>query len=467
MKNAFKNSEVRLSKIQPPTIFSAVKQVSIDDETIALRKEKIIGNMRAANVDYLLIYADKEHGANFEYLTGFIPRFEEALLILPISGQAFLLLGNENMKMAQHARIDATAVHVPYFSLPNQPMSNSKTLQELLMESGIQRARKAGIVGWKLFTSSLDDNAALFDVPYYIIDALQKIISPDAALVNATHFYIGGQRGARVINNANEIAHYEYGANLASHCMLSALDAIAPGKTETEIGRHLAAEGQPNTVVSIAAAGERFVKANLYPSDRQIGIGDKMSLTTGFKGGLSSRAGYVVERAEQLEESERDYLEKVVFPYYRAIVAWLENIRIGMPGKELYALIEAVLPKERYHWSLNPGHLVSDEEWQCSPIYPDSDELISSGMLFQIDIIPSVTGYAGVSAEEGVALADAQLRHEIASRYPQVWQRMQQRRDYIRQMLKINISDEILPMSSTVGYLRPFLLDKNRALQCC
>nr|NLJ02706.1 hypothetical protein [Bacillota bacterium] len=42
--------------------------------------------MQDAGLDFVVIYADKEHGANFSYLTGFSPRFEEGLLIVAPSG---------------------------------------------------------------------------------------------------------------------------------------------------------------------------------------------------------------------------------------------------------------------------------------------------------------------------------------------------------------------------------------------
>jgi hypothetical protein len=35
-----------------------------------------------------------------------------------------------------------------------------------------------------------------------------------------------------------------------------------------------------------------------------------------------------------------DYLDVVAKPYFRAVVSWLENLRIGMRGGEMYALIE-------------------------------------------------------------------------------------------------------------------------------
>ncbi|WP_193588339.1 M24 family metallopeptidase [Yersinia hibernica] len=466
MKKMIAQRQIKLSLVNVPQRLNAATKVAINDSTIAARKAKIIANMIQANIDYLLVYADKEHGGNFEYLSGFIPRFEEAALVLHVSGEVYLLLGNENLKLSQYARVSNTAIHVPYFSLPNQPMDNSKTLVELLAETKIRQAKKIGVVGWKLFTSKLDDNSQLFDIPSFILTAIKESVASSTLVVNATSLFIGSDTAARVTNNANELAHYEYGANLASNCILSALTAVDIGVTEKQLGACLADEGQPNTVVMIAATGERFEKANLYPSDKTVQLGDKVSLTTGFKGGLSSRTGYAVSQADELPVAERDYLDKVAIPYYATVITWLENIRIGMSGKEMYALVEAVFPKEQYHWSLNPGHLVADEEWLCSPIYQGAEEKVRSGMLFQIDIIPSVKGYAGVSAEDCIALADQPLRESLAADYPDVWQRIQKRRDYLRNILNIHLSEEVLPMSNTVGYLRPFLLDKYSALQC-
>ncbi len=87
-----------------------------------------------------------------------------------------------------------------------------------------------------------------------------------------------------------------------------------------------------------------------------------------------------------------------------------------------------------------------------------------SGMLLQVDIIPSVPGYGGVSAESTVALADDALKTEIQRQYPEMWERIQQRRAYLKQVLGIAVSEDILPMCSTVAYLRPYLLDKTCAL---
>ena len=246
--------------------------------------------------------------------------------------------------------------------------------------------------------------------------------------------------------------------------MLQAMNQIALGKTEMEVARALSDLGQAHNVVTIMATGERFVKANIYPSNKVIKRGDKLSLTTGYKGGLQSRGGYAVSQASELPEEEKDYLSAVAQPYFNAVKTWLETIKIGMQGQELYNKIEEVLPQEKYGWTLNPGHLSADEEWMSSPVYPQSTERIESGMLFQIDIIPSVPGYGGVSCESGIFMADESLRKEIQEAYPDIWARVQNRRAYIQKELGITLCDEILPTSSATAYLRPFMLDKTLAL---
>jgi hypothetical protein len=115
-----------LSAVAQPTVWHDVPSVTLSDETLRQRKARVLAQMRQHGYDTLIVYADKEHGGNFEYLTGFIPRFEEALLVLHREGEAVLVLGNENLKLAAFARLENRAIHAPWFSLPNQPMSNEK-----------------------------------------------------------------------------------------------------------------------------------------------------------------------------------------------------------------------------------------------------------------------------------------------------------------------------------------------------
>lgn len=459
-------SEARfeLIAVPAPKTFPNVETPVISDEVMTQRLKKILNALHQHKLDAVIIYADKEHGGNFEYLAGFIPRFEEALLILTADGQLSYVMGNENLKLVPHARNSGKCLHAPVFSLPNQPMDNDAPLSEVLAQAGLKNGNQIGVVGWKLFTSKLSDTQYQFDVPAFILEAIIETAGDRKKVVNATSLFISPADGARRLNTASEIAFYEFGANLASTNVMAALDQIEPGKTEKQIGHWLSADGQPGNVVMIAATGERFADACLYPSDKQIQRGDKFSLTVGFKGGLTSRAAYVVADENELPPAVADYLSALAIPYYRAVTSWLETLRPGLTGGELYQTIENVMPKEKWHWHLNPGHLVADEEWLCSPVSADSAIKLESGMIFQIDIIPSLPGYGGCSIEDTVALADATLRKELQSHFPEVWQRMETRKAYLHDVLNITVSEDVILLSNTVGYLRPFLLDKDRAL---
>lgn len=453
---------IKLKEVEAPKPEEGLIPVMLSDETMQNQKARLLESMQKDGFDAVVVYADLEHGSNFEYLCGFLPRFEEALLILHANGKAFMVLGNENLNKAGKARIEAVPIHMPHFSLPNQPMQTEKSVAQILASCELEDAEKIGLIGWKNFTSHVEDNHLLFDLPYFLVEAL-KTVCGKAQFANAAYLLIG-ENGVRTTNNANEFAHYEYGAALAGNCILKTMDRLKVGKTEMEMAETLAADGQRHSVVTIMATGARFEKANLYPGNKQIQCGDKISITTGFKGGLQSRAGYAVECAEQLPEKEQDYLKAVAIPYFQAVKTWLETIKIGINGNDLYEAVEAVLPKEDYGWTLNPGHLCADEEWMSSPIYPQSEETLQSGMLFQIDIIPSVNGYGGVSCESGILLADEQLRKAIAKEYPAVWERIVKRRAYMQEVLGIRIQEDVLPTSMATAYLRPYLLKKEMAL---
>lgn len=454
---------IQLNQIKMPTLTKQVVPVDLTKETMEKRKQALLDLMSKEEIDTVIIYADREHGANFEYFTGFIPRFEEALLVIHKDGNAFLLLGNENTKMVNYSRIPATLIHVPFFSLPNQPMENDASLESIFRKADIKEDSKVAVIGWKNFTSQFENNLYLYDVPYFIIDTLKTIINNDKNLVNGSELLISPVYGIRTVNNANEIAHYEYGATLAGIGVLNTINSVEPGKTELELANNLLIDGQPNSITTICATGDRFTDAIIYPRNKQVCLGDRFSTSVGYKGGLSSRAAYVANNKEDLPLDERDYVDVLAKPYYQAAATWLETIHVGAEAKHVFNTIEKVLPKHKYHWELNPGHYVGDEEWMSSPFYPESISTIKSGQLFQLDIIPKVEGYGGASCEDGIAVADQALRDELSKDYPDVWDRMVRRREYLKNELNIAISDDILPLNDVVAYYRPYLLNHQLA----
>jgi Xaa-Pro aminopeptidase len=455
-----KAQDVTYEKIQEPPCESVYGPVDLTDATMQERKGKVLAIMKKENIDTLIIYADREHGANFGYLTGFEPRFEEAVLVLHQSGNVFLLLGNETLRMGEFTRIHATVLHVPHFSLPDQPMETTLSLEKIFEHAQIKEGMKIGIVGWKVFTSPMEKNENIIEVPYFIVESIKKIIVNYGSISNCTYLFINADNGVRTINNANEIAHYEYGSTLASIGVKQVIDNIELGLTEIELAKYLSAYGQPNSVQSICATGKRFLNAVVAPRVNKVCMGDPFTTTMGLRGGLTSRAGYVVSCSDELPREVSDYMDKLAKPYYAAAATWYESVGIGIKSGDIYNIINEVIPKKIYGWTLNPGHLTSDEEWLSSPFYSGSEIVLKSGMMLQMDIIPKISGYGGINAEDGVVLANRQLKEELQELYPDVWERFCIRRKYMKECLGIAVMPELLPLSNLCGYLRPYLLNK-------
>src|SRR3954466_5591958 len=85
----------------------------------------------ARGYDRLVIYADREHSANLSWLSGFDPRFEEAVAIVGSSGDPAILIGNECWGTAGAAPLPMRRVLFQDLSLPGQPRDRSRPLREI------------------------------------------------------------------------------------------------------------------------------------------------------------------------------------------------------------------------------------------------------------------------------------------------------------------------------------------------
>src|SRR5262249_18497692 len=87
---AIELAEIALPEFGLPRVEPIIPAATYEARVAAARQRAA-----AAGHEALLVYADREHFANLAYLTGFDPRFEEALLILLPEGSPTLLVGNE------------------------------------------------------------------------------------------------------------------------------------------------------------------------------------------------------------------------------------------------------------------------------------------------------------------------------------------------------------------------------------
>ncbi|MFN7791927.1 MAG: hypothetical protein ACK5NM_05195, partial [Cyclobacteriaceae bacterium] len=110
--------------------------------------------------------------------------------------------------------------------------------------------------------------------------------------------------------------------------------------------------------------------------------------------------------------------------------------------------------------AVNTGHTLHLDEWVNSPFYKGSSIKLFSGMALQMDIIPVSKGeIVCCNMEDGIVLADEQLRSDWANRYPASWARIQKRRYFMINQIGINIKPEVLPLSNMPAYYNPYLLN--------
>jgi hypothetical protein len=409
--------------------------------------------------DAVVVYADREHSASMSYLTGFDPRFEEALLVVGPGDQPAILAGNECWKLAGAAPLPMRTHLYQDLSLPSQPRDRSRPRGEILRSEGVAAGRRVGLVGWKL----LADRSAS-DLPAFIVDELRAICGA-GNVENATDLLIGAADGLRVINEPEQLALFEYAACHTSQGVRELLFGLEPGMTEQEAVRLLGWNGMPLSCHLMLTSGPRASFGLLSPGDRRVGRGDRFTVAFGVWGALNCRAGFVVGDGGELPAGIGDYVERLVGPYFEAVAEWYGALHVGQTGGVLQEIIDRRLGDPFFGIFLNPGHQLHLDEWVNSPVAPGSPVELRSGMALQVDIIPATgTDYFTTNIEDGVALADESLRGQLAQAYPDAWRRIQARRAFMRDALGIDLHPDVLPFSNIPAYLPPFLLRPDRVM---
>ncbi len=443
--------KIELQIVQPPHFSFTEDLPSIPVEEY---ERRITALYETAGTDWVVVYGDREHYANITYLINFDPRFEEALFILGPDGSRTLVVGNEDMGYGAVLPFPVNMVLAQSLSLSGQQRDTSPRLVDVLSKIGIRKAQTASVIGWKyLEPFETDTPASPAFVPAFFVDILRKLVGPDGKVTDGTALMMHPESGLRAENTCDQIAVFEWAARNCTAAVFGVLRGARPGMSEWE-AMHLAHyTGAPQSMHPIFTSGTGDINGMRSPGGRILGYGDAVSTAFGYWGSLVCRSGMM------LGEVDSSFVERVAAPYYKVVATWHQTIRIGISGGEIFEKIAGEFEGSGMRSSLNPGHLISYEEWLHSPIRPGSNEKVRSGMIFQSDIIPTPMKPGEViNCEDTVAIADEALRAKIRINYPGMWLRIQARRDYMKAVLGIQLQDEVLPLTDGTAYLPPFWL---------
>jgi hypothetical protein len=298
------------------------------------------------------------------------------------------------------------------------------------------------------------------------VDALRQRVGPSGSVRNANALLMDSSRGLRAVNEVDQLARFEFAATFTSQALRNVIFNLRPGMTEFAAAELMRVNGLPWSCHLMLSAGPRAFMGLPSPSLRRLERGEPFTTAYGVWGALNARAGFLVAGQEELPRDIRDYVDRLVIPYFEAVAAWYERLAIGVTGGVLYDAIHERLADPFFGVTLNPGHLIHLDEWVHSPVYQGSCETLVSGMALQVDVIPATgAAYFTTNIEDGVALADETLRADLAAAYPEAWARIQARREFMGEILGLSLRPEVLPFSNIPAYLPPYLLAPHRALR--
>jgi hypothetical protein len=425
----------------------------------------VVVRMKEAHLDFLVVYADREHFANMCFLTGFDPRFEEAVLLLDTTGRRWLLVGNECMGYLPDAALKCETVLFQEFSLMGQPRGDSRSLRAIFADFGIGEGASVGCAGWKYFEGPLFDNpTGAIEIPAYIVDLLRNLVGDPKKIRNAGALFMSPQDGLRVINSVNQIAQFEFASIRTSESVLSVVRHVREGVAENELERNLNGAGLPFSCHPIISFGEKVKRGLSSPSAKRARLGDAFVVGFGIQGALTCRAGAVARGPQDLPTELGEFYPRLTTNYFQAVACWYESLQIGARGGDVWQRVNAVRDDAAYTFAVNPGHYLHLDEWVHSPFSPGIGILLRSGMALQMDIIPVSRGpFCYINGEDGIVLADETLRAELASRYPAAWKRIEMRRNFMQGVVGIRLQEDVLPLGNAPGWLAPYVLEPARA----
>ncbi len=229
---------VELSAVRLPEFGTEPVLPELPISEYRARLEQVTERAVEEGLDVLVVYADREHAANLCYLTGFDPRFEEALLLVDARGALRLLVGNECLGYLPDPALGCQVELFQEFSLMGQARDESRPLRRILSDFGIGTGVRVGCIGWKAFGPGLVDNPGqAIEIPAFIVDLLRSLTGATGLVRNATGLLMDPRSGLRIVSGVDQLARFEFASIQTSESIKALIAAIREGVSEVELER--------------------------------------------------------------------------------------------------------------------------------------------------------------------------------------------------------------------------------------
>ena len=456
--------------IVPPFPSEKIHQSIVQIAGAETYRKRIAGALELAksryNATVLLVYGDREHFANIHYFTGYDPRFEEALLILSDGQEPLILVGNEGAAYSEIIPYPIKKILYQSFSLAGQPREKTgkSLLQKAFAGAGTGKNSVAGIIGIKYYVSEeINDYQHTIDIPHFIVKELE---TTGCQILNVTDIMIHPGYGLRTQLDIDEIAVLELAGTKTSRSVYNVMTHLRPGISEIEASSYFELDGNPLVAhPNLNFTAEDIRRGLVSPGNNRLQYGSPFNVGLGYRSSMVARTALYARNTSDIPDAWAGIMEKIYIPYFKVIVHWYENIKIGTTGKSILARIREEVPEYgSLGIGLNPGHLIHNDEWTSSIFTLAGDYAIKDGMAIQCDIIACPQNYPGIHIEDGLVMAGEETRRRFSEKYGEAWKRIQARRQRMKDHLNIKISDEVLPLSDLQGCLSPWTVNPHSVL---
>ena len=460
-----KKVSIELCENPIPIDYSEIPEITGDD--YQKRIETLWEMPQSQKYSTIIIYGDREHFSNITYFTGYDPRFEEALLVLKRGERPAMLVGNEGMGYARKIPYDIELILYQTFGLMGQPNDNSETLEKILKEKVGKDNTWIGLIGWKSYKEELFDlDVCVTDVPNYIVETLAAVVGRNI-IDNATDLLMDSGYGLRHHVSAKEIVQFEVQGTKISRGVYHTLKNLKEGMTEIEASALLEIDGEPECTHPNVNFGDENVSLGLSSTtySSKLEYGKSAGVGYGLRGSLVHKSGMYIRDLSDLPEDKKAFVEEVAKPYFASVVNWYEMMKIGTTYGEVYDMVENDLGFKKFNIILNPGHLIHTDEWTNSPFEKGNNLQIHSGLVLQCDYSVCFDDpYMPCHIEDGLAIGNEPLQKEIEKISPSCYQRIMKRKKFMKEVLNINLPEEVLPLSDLPGVCFPYMADVSTVL---
>lgn len=370
----------------------------IPKEEFAERIQRLQTVIANKDVDAILIFSTESEPAGVRYFSDYWPSFESTAVLVPKTGEPFLLIGPESMTFASGRSKIKTIIKMKDFresSQPDYPGTTLMTWTELLNDLKI---KKLGISGWFMF-------------PYVILENIAHVIGREN-ISDADELV----RKVTIKKSLAELDCLREAARISELGFKAVLENIKPGMTEAQLAGIAAcammANGAESTGYPIwCCSGPNSIQAISRPTHRKVREGEIIHFSIGAKvSGYSASIGRPVVLGK-CPDDIRKFLQTGLDA---------ENMTIDLmchrtPASEVAGKVHTFIRSKGYGETIlyGPAHGCGQMECEYPFVETSSDFILEQGMTFMVDIFLADQNM-GFRWEDGVIITDGRAE-ELSS----------------------------------------------------